>query len=149
MPQIASQISVSSGPLQQRLKKWGQRSDDNFGTDKKTELNNESGSGNRPNLATAYEPASTETEKELEFIWSKLLGVQPLGIHDNFFELNGDSLLGTQLISKVNQKFNLHLPLRSLFEDLTIAKMSDRVDGELTKTGEFQLSEEEYEEGEL
>lgn len=150
MPQIASQISVSSGPLQQRLKKWDQRSADKIVAYKEAELNKESGSGNRPNLATAYEPVSTETEKELEYIWSKLLGVQPIGIHDNFFELNGDSLLGTQLISKVNQKFNLHLPLRSLFEDLTIAKMADRVDGELDEPTEFQLSaEEEYEEGEL
>lgn len=150
MPQIASQISVSSGSLHQRLNKWDQKSASGTVLEKEMELDNDSGSGNRPNLATAYEPVSTETEKELKFIWSKLLGVKPIGIHDNFFELNGDSLLGTQLISKINQKFNLHLPLRSLFEDLTIAKMAGRVDGEINHSNEFQLSEEEeYEEGEL
>lgn len=150
MPEIASQISVSSGSLLQRLNKWDQKSTAGSAIIHETEAKNEAAKGNRPNLATAYEPVCRDTEKALEFIWSKLLGIQPIGIQDNFFELNGDSLLGTQLISRVNQKFNLHLPLRSLFEDLTISKMADRINGELNDTIDYQLSEEDdYEEGEL
>lgn len=152
MPQMASQISVSSGPLQHRLDKWVQKDRDAFTTTPDSNGQDDKvKKGNRPNLATAFEPAQTRTEKGLEFIWSNLLGIQPIGIHDNFFELNGDSLLGTQLISRVNQKFNLHLPLRSLFEDLTLFKMAERIDSVQQESHNFQLlpEEEEYEEGEL
>jgi acyl carrier protein len=53
-------------------------------------------------------------------IWSDVLQVRPIGIHDNFFELGGHSLLATRVISRVNQDFEVQIPLRKLFEHPTV-----------------------------
>ena len=62
----------------------------------------------------------TPVEKALADIWSEVLQVRPIGIHDNFFELGGHSLLATRVISRVNQDFDMQMPLRKLFESPTI-----------------------------
>jgi hypothetical protein len=50
-----------------------------------------------------------------------------VGIHDNFFELGGHSLLATQVISRLREAFSLEFPLRYLFENSTIAELSQTV----------------------
>ena len=67
-------------------------------------------------------------EEVLVGIWSEVLGLKRVGIHDNFFELGGHSLLATQLISRVRDAFQIELPLRSLFEQATIAGLSKEVE---------------------
>ncbi|HEY9641773.1 MAG TPA: phosphopantetheine-binding protein, partial [Coleofasciculaceae cyanobacterium] len=62
-------------------------------------------------------------EITLAHLWSELLGVNRVGIHDNFFALGGHSLLATQLTSRIRDEFNVELPLQSLFESPTIAQL--------------------------
>lgn len=62
----------------------------------------------------------TPVEQVLASIWSELLGLERIGIHDNFFESGGHSLLATQLISRVREKFQVEIALRQLFERPTI-----------------------------
>ncbi|MBV9789517.1 MAG: amino acid adenylation domain-containing protein, partial [Chloroflexi bacterium] len=69
----------------------------------------------------------TTTEELIARVWSSVLDVQPIGIHDNFFTLGGHSLLATQVISRLRQLLNLDLPLRLLFEAPTIAAFADRL----------------------
>lgn len=57
-------------------------------------------------------------------IWEKVLDVRPVGIHDNFFDLGGHSLAATRVISQVIKQFQLELPLQSLFQSPTVAKMA-------------------------
>ena len=57
-------------------------------------------------------------------IWSEILGLDQVGIEDNFLELGGDSLLASQIISRVIKTFQVEVPLRSLFESPTIADMA-------------------------
>jgi acyl carrier protein len=54
----------------------------------------------------------------------KVLDVRPIGIHDNFFDLGGHSLAATRVISQVIKQFQLELPLQSLFQSPTVAKMA-------------------------
>ncbi|MBY0273447.1 MAG: amino acid adenylation domain-containing protein, partial [Alphaproteobacteria bacterium] len=67
-----------------------------------------------------YQAPSNEIEKKLADIWSTLLQVETIGVHDNFFALGGHSLLGTRLISRIRQVFSVSLPLKSIFEYPTI-----------------------------
>ena len=51
------------------------------------------------------------------------MGLDRVGVHDNFLELGGDSLLASQVISRVIKNFQVDLPLRLLFEAPTVAEM--------------------------
>ena len=82
----------------------------------------------RPSLRTAYEAPVTETQVAVAEIWRELLGVEQIGLHDDFFELGGHSLLATQVVSRIQDRFNMHVPLRSLFEAKTVAELAERLD---------------------
>jgi len=58
-------------------------------------------------------------------IWSEVLGVEKVGIHNNFFDLGGHSLLATQVISRVHRNFAVQLPVSSIFESPTVAMLSE------------------------
>jgi amino acid adenylation domain-containing protein/non-ribosomal peptide synthase protein (TIGR01720 family) len=75
-----------------------------------------------------YVAPRTPTEEVLEMIWSEVLGLQRVSIYDNFFELGGHSLLATQILSRLRQTWNINLPLKSLFEDPTIAGLGRAID---------------------
>jgi amino acid adenylation domain-containing protein len=66
-------------------------------------------------------------EETIAGIWEETLGVRDLGVHENFFDLGGHSLLATQVISRVRRAFGFEIPLRTLFEAPTIARMAEQV----------------------
>ena len=66
----------------------------------------------------------TPTEEILVNIWQEVLNVSQIGVKDNFFNLGGHSLLATRLISRVKRVFKTELPLRSLFENPTVASLA-------------------------
>ena len=70
---------------------------------------------------------SNPTEEILATIWENVLGVEKVGIHNNFFKLGGYSLLAIQVISRINQAFSVKITLRTMFEKPTIADLSDRI----------------------
>jgi aspartate racemase len=65
-----------------------------------------------------------KTERDLAAIWSGALKVPSLGIHDNFFDLGGHSLIGIQVLGQVEQQFGRSLSLSALFEAPTIAEFA-------------------------
>ena len=71
----------------------------------------------------------TETEKALAAIWSELLYVEHIGIHDDFFDLGGQSLVAIKAVSRIRDVFEVDLPLRNLFERPTVAGLAEVIDG--------------------
>ncbi len=67
--------------------------------------------------------ALSPTEELLTDIWAKTLGLEKVGIHENFFELSGDSILGIQIVSRANQA-GLQLTPRLLFHHPTVAELA-------------------------
>ena len=78
----------------------------------------------RPELDTFHVPPRTSIEKALSQIWAVTLGIDAVGIHDNFFDLGGHSLAAARVISQVFQTFQLELPLKALFDSPTVAEMA-------------------------
>ena len=80
--------------------------------------------GKRPVNSQPYVSPQSEIEKELVRIWEEVLDVRPIGIYDNFFDLGGHSLAATRIISRAVEKFQLELPLQSLFQSPTVNEMA-------------------------
>ena len=70
-----------------------------------------------------YMEPQTETEKILARVWSEILQVETIGIHDNFFEIGGDSLLNIQVVTRGNE-CNLELKPQYIFQSPTIAELA-------------------------
>jgi acyl carrier protein len=71
-----------------------------------------------------YIAPTNQVEQQIVDIWQQLLGVETVSTHDNFFELGGHSLLGTQLVTRLRDTFHITLPLRTLFEQATVAELA-------------------------
>ncbi|MEA2692905.1 MAG: hypothetical protein QOJ16_2292, partial [Acidobacteriota bacterium] len=78
----------------------------------------------RPELAAEFVPPRTPVERQLAEIWSAVLGVERVGVHDDFFELGGQSLLATQIVSRLREVCGVEIPLRSLFQQPTLAGLA-------------------------
>lgn len=78
----------------------------------------------RPDLEGAFVAPRTPPEKVLAEIWAEALGLVRVGVYDDFFELGGNSLLATQIISRVRDVFQAQISLRSFFEASTIAELA-------------------------
>ncbi len=66
-------------------------------------------------------------------IVSELLGLEQVGVNDNFFFLGGHSLLGTQLIARARDSFGIELPLRTVFDSPTASQLSAEIERLLRK----------------
>ncbi|MEM8924599.1 MAG: amino acid adenylation domain-containing protein [Actinomycetota bacterium] len=72
---------------------------------------------------------STPTEIQLARLWSTMLGVSDIGVHDGFFDLGGHSLTAAQMFARIEKDMGVRLPLSTLFRASTIAELAAVVDG--------------------
>lgn len=77
----------------------------------------------RPALATPYLPARTALEVRLAAIWSDVLGFEPIGVNDNFFDLGGDSVATLQIVARAKE-LGIHLDTRRAFDARTIEELT-------------------------
>jgi amino acid adenylation domain-containing protein len=70
----------------------------------------------------------TETEKALAAIWSELLEVEAIGLHDDVFDLGAHSLMAMKALTRIRDRFQVSVSLRHLFEHPTVATLANAVD---------------------
>jgi acyl carrier protein len=82
----------------------------------------------RPGLSNDYVAPRNETEQLIAEIWQKLLGIEQVGIYDDFFDLGGDSLLATQVIARLRDELKVEIPVGKMFEDATVNGLAGLVE---------------------
>jgi acyl carrier protein len=87
----------------------------------------------QPEQTLTYTPPSTETEQAIAQIWQAALGLKTVGLHDNFFDLGGHSLLMIQVHSKLQERFNPGLAMGDLFRYPTISTLANYLDPMLSQ----------------
>jgi amino acid adenylation domain-containing protein len=105
------------------------------------------GSG-RPALTGPYVPPRTETEKRLAEIWETVLDLSPVGVHDGFLDLGGQSLAGTRICARVRQAFCCRLSLDELMTTATVEQLAmviestepEQIDGSIAVAENAPLS---------
>jgi amino acid adenylation domain-containing protein len=79
----------------------------------------------------SYVPPQTAIEEIVGSIWSSVLGMDRIGIHDNFFALGGHSLKAAQVMSRIGNAFGVDLPVRAIFEAPTLASLASAIESSL------------------
>lgn len=95
----------------------------------------------RPNLSSEFEAPADALEQQLADWWEELLGIEKVGVMDDFFEVGGHSLVAVRLFARIKKKWNLDYPLSLLFEAPTIRLCADMLRSEMAH------EEEDREEG--
>jgi acyl transferase domain-containing protein/acyl carrier protein len=108
-------IIVATGDLLARLNLWTATSSSQQETGARH---------SRSKLASTYVAPTNDTERKIESIWERVLGISNIGIHDSFFDLGGHSLLAIRLMNQICEEFQLDLPIAKLFEKPTIAGLA-------------------------
>lgn len=82
----------------------------------------------RPDLATPYTAPRTETEERLAVIYGQMLGLEQVGVYDDFLDLGGHSLLAAQVVARLRAEFDVQIPARVFFEGGRIADLAVEIE---------------------
>lgn len=91
---------------------------------------------------TEFVAPRNDTEARIAEIWQELLGVETIGVHDDFFELGGNSMIASRLIIRIQDIFEVELPFSKLFEAANVADLSELVTAEVLAEIEAMAEEE-------
>jgi acyl carrier protein len=80
-------------------------------------------------LSAAYIAPRTPTEQRLAEIWRTVLSMDSVGVEDDYFDLGGDSLLAVAIFGRIGNTFLITIPMATLVEAPTIAKLAAWIDG--------------------
>ncbi|WP_164016685.1 type I polyketide synthase [Pyxidicoccus trucidator] len=119
---LAGQVVVSTGNLDARLAQWVRREG--------AAAKKDSAGGAlhaRPTLGTEYVAPTDDVELALARVWQEQLGLEQLGIHDNFFDLGGNSLLWLKIVGRLKRELGRDVPLTSVFEAPTVATLAKKL----------------------
>ena len=77
--------------------------------------------------SSRFTPPRNPLEATMAEIWSRVLGVDKVGIFDSFFEMGANSLAAVRLLAQIRSTFNVDLPLQALFLEPTIAGLTEHL----------------------
>ncbi|NLD47202.1 MAG: amino acid adenylation domain-containing protein, partial [Clostridiaceae bacterium] len=80
--------------------------------------------GSEIDTGALYEAPSTQLEIKLAEIWQDVLGVENIGVNDDFFDLGGNSLTATIMISRIHKELNVEVPMKEVFKNSTVKALS-------------------------
>ncbi|HET9225951.1 MAG TPA: phosphopantetheine-binding protein, partial [Thermoanaerobaculia bacterium] len=120
-------LAVATGDLGRRMQQWSDV----------MHAGPAAGAHARPDSGVAYRAPENPMEARIAEIWQELLGVDRVGMDDDFFLLGGNSLAGLQILSKMRAEFDVELPLKAFFEARTVAGMAAEIVREKEKA-EFE-----------
>ncbi|MEO1147998.1 MAG: amino acid adenylation domain-containing protein [Cyanobacteria bacterium J06638_22] len=104
----------------------------------------------RPNLTESYLAPRSALEEKLVAIWQDVLDVQPIGVHDDFLDLGGDSLRATRVINRIREIFSAEVSIGSLLRESTVARQAQylaALNGDAQ--GDGSMEEGDREQGDL
>jgi acyl carrier protein len=78
----------------------------------------------RPPLPNQYVAPETEMERRLIAVWQQVLGFEPIGVEDNFFDLGGDSLIAIKMASRLKQELGMDFPVAKLYQGVTVRTLA-------------------------
>ncbi|MBW4682784.1 MAG: hypothetical protein KME19_22280 [Microcoleus vaginatus WJT46-NPBG5] len=94
----------------------------------------------RPELGVTYAAPETEVEQTIATVWQQVLRLEKVGMHDNFFDLGGHSLLLVQVHSKLQEVLTTPISMVELFKYPTISALAKSVSQESSAASSFQQS---------
>ncbi|ODB35868.1 hypothetical protein BB427_16300 [Pseudoalteromonas sp. BMB] len=100
----------------------------------------------RPDLSVEFVEPKFNLELELAEIWRSVLGIERVGINDNLFDLGGDSLLLSGIITRINKKWDVRFPLKTAYEKPTIKEMAESLATHTSLVSDIDSDDCEYEE---
>ena len=98
----------------------------------------EEGADARNHLSTSFVAPRDELETEISQMWAKGLGIDRVGIQDNFFEMGGDSLLAIGLLSTLGKRFGVPLPSHAMVQHQSVASMAELIRQSAANLGEAE-----------
>ncbi|MFJ2810850.1 amino acid adenylation domain-containing protein [Kitasatospora sp. NPDC087271] len=87
------------------------------------------------NVANEYVPPVTEVQTRLTELWGDILGIEPVGVDDDFFDLGGHSLLATDLLVATQREFDVDLPAQILYLSPTVAELATALTARMRTAG--------------
>jgi acyl carrier protein len=79
-------------------------------------------------LPDEYVVAETPLQKRLADLWSRVLQIEPVGLHDDFFDLGGHSLLAAELLDAIGGELGAIVPARVLYLQPTVAELATAIE---------------------
>ncbi|GAA2811492.1 type I polyketide synthase [Nonomuraea dietziae] len=119
----AGHLVISTGSLDARIAQWVTGDIHEAGDDDDDRERHP-----RPELNNAYVEPREGTEATLAAIWSRVLGIDPIGALDNFFELGGHSLLAIELTTRIRRALDASVPVTGLLECPTVRQLAELLD---------------------
>ena len=86
------------------------------------------GTGYKRDLATAYAPPESEAQRVIAEMWRDAIGVDQVGVDDDFVDLGGDSLVAVQLVGRIAQRFATDVSVAQLFENRTVRTLTAAIE---------------------